>query len=198
MAQSVYSANAVGYVTLTVLPGFSMIANQLNGSATTVPALITGCPPGTKVYKFNGTTQGYDIITYLGGTSWNPSGVANAMTLAPGEGIFIKNPAVTNFTLTFVGSVPTGTLNNVIPSGFSIISSQVPQSGLLKTDMGFPVVGGDKVYLFDSVSQSYTIKTFLGGSTWNPTGEPNVAVGQAFFSKKNSQVTWTRNFSVNN
>src|SRR6185436_15010143 len=123
MAQSVFSANAVGYITLTVPPGFSMIANQLNGTATTVPQLITGVPTGTQVFKFDTGTQSYVGALYAGaGPGWQPSAAANAMTLLPGEGIFIKNSTASSFTLTFVGSVPAGTLQNVIPAGFAMVS----------------------------------------------------------------------------
>jgi len=192
VAQSVYSANAVGYVTLTIPPGFSMIANPLNGSSTTIPGLISSAPIGTQVYKFDATSQGYTSVSYLG--FWNPPSAANAMTLVPGEGVFIKNPATTNFTITFVGSVPSGNLVNSIPAGYSIVSSQVPQSGLLQTDLSYPVSLADKVYLYDSVN-GYSVRTYIG--FWNG-GEPQVSVGQAFFSFKTSAANWNRNFSVSN
>jgi hypothetical protein len=193
VAQSVYSANAVGYVTLTIPPGFSMIANPLNGSSTTVPSLLGSPPIGTQVYKFDAVAQGYTTVSYIG--FWNPSGPANAMTLVPGEGIFIRNPASTNFTVTFVGSVPTGNLVNSVPSGYSILSSQVPQAGLLQTDLSFPAAVGDRVYLFDNVT-GYSTRTYLG-SFWTG-GEPQVAVGQSFFSFKSASASWSRNFSVSN
>jgi hypothetical protein len=196
VAQSVFSANAVGYVTLTIPPGFSMIANQLNGTGTTVPALLGSVPAGTQVFKFNTGTQSYSSATYLGNNAWAVQATANAMSLNPGEGIFIKNNTATSFSLTFVGSVPSGSLVTVLPAGFTIASSQVPQVGLLATDLGLPVSAGDSVYLYDNVS-GYSTRFYLGGVNW-VGGEPQVAVGQAFFVKKQAQASWNRNFSISN
>jgi hypothetical protein len=85
-------------------------------------------------------------------------------------------------------------------------SSQVPQSGLLATDLGFPAVKFDQVYTFDPVAGAYDVfqvqsVATSGGvttATWSAAGEPNIAIGQGFFVRKVAQSTWTRVFSVNN
>jgi len=184
----VYSVNAVGYINLDLKAGFSLIANQLNNGDNTLNTVLTGAPNGTTVYKYNGTS--YDISTFLFGT-WSPN-----LTLKPGEGAFINLAAAAKFTL--VGEVPQGTaaapLTQQVPAGFSIQSSQVPQSANLEgaTGLNFPGGNGDTVYFFRN--GAYVISTFLFGA-FSPAAVP--AVGESFFVNKGAAGTWTRVFSVN-
>ena len=184
----VYSVNAVGYINLDLKAGFSLIANQLNNGDNTLNTVLTGAANGTTVYKYNGT--GYDISTFLFG-QWSPN-----LTLKPGEGAFINLAAATKFTL--VGEVPQGTaaapLTQNVPAGFSIQSSQVPQSAALAgaNGLNFPGANGDTVYFFRD--GAYVISTFLFGD-FSPAAVP--AVGESFFVNKGTAATWTRVFSVN-
>jgi len=197
VAQTVYSVNAVGFVN-TVLPsGFSMISNPLNGATNTITALFQGAPVpnGSKVYKFNPGTGGFAANSFLFG-NWSDT----TMTLLPGEGVFFKNNGVA-FTNTFVGNVPAGALTNAIPSGFSIVSSQVPQQGLVDTDLLFPAANGDALFFFNNGTGNYDRYGFLFGSWAGPGGSttaPLVAVGQAFWVKKSVAVNWVRTFSIAN
>lgn len=200
IAQTVFSVNAVGYVNLDLPPKFSMIANPLNTSNNTVSALLPNVPEGTTVYKFNNGSFNQSASFLFG--SW--TGDAN-MTLNPGEGVFFNNPGTTTLRLTFVGEVMQGTganaLNNPIPAGFSIKSSQVPQAGKLDGtaagELGFPVAEGDTVYKFNRTTQNYSTHSFLFGS-WGGDGVPMIDVGESFFVNKAAAATWTRSFSVNN
>ena len=192
MAQ-VYSVNAVGYVKVAVPVGFSMIANPLDAGAgnNTVGKLMPTPPDGTTIYKYNGTQFDiYSFDSFLGG--WQPDG---NLTLAPGEGAFVNSPAAA--TNTFVGEVEQGSLTNAIPVGFSIKSSQVPQAGLLTTDLKYTPADGTTVYTFNTTTKAYDIysfDSFLGG--WQPA-EPNIAVGQSFWVSAPAAGAWTRTFSVN-
>jgi hypothetical protein len=188
MAQQVFSVNAVGFVNVTVPPKFSMIANPLNAATNTIPALFAGVPDGTTIYKFDGTS--YSVNTLDLGEWGNP-----AQTLVPGEGAFILNPGTTPFTVTFVGEVMQGSLSNPLPAGFSIKSSQVPQSAALDTVLQFPAADGDTVYQFSNAQNSYVIHTLDLGE-WSG-GVPVPAVGESFFVKKLAAGNWTRTFSVN-
>lgn len=188
----VYSVNAVGYINLSIPVGFTMIANQLDkgaGNNTVANIFPATTPEGTTLYKFNGTT--YDINTFEFGAWGTP-----AMTLNPGEGAFIKTP--TAFTVTLVGEVPQGTLNNPIPTGFSIRSSIVPQSAALNT-IGYVADEGDTVYRWVNATSSYSIATYEFGE-WPGGAAPAPAVGESFFLKSAAAAakTWTRTFSVNN
>jgi len=207
MAQPVFSVNAVGYVNTTLVPGFSLVSNPLNNTTgNTIQNLfgtgITGAiPEGLTVYWFIPGT-GFDLVQY--DTLFNqfePAAKASEV-IAPGEGVFVKNPAATPVTVTFVGEVPqsgASPLSHPVPAGFSIQASEVPQEGN-QTLLNIPGQPGDVIYLFDEATQSYeTARTFdeLFG-TWDPPLR-NILVGEAFFYlNRGAADTWTRTFQVNN
>lgn len=181
-----YSQNIVGYVNVNLPVGFTMLANQLNNSNNSVATILNALPVGSFVYKFG--PGGFEVNECFGGGLFdNP-----AMTMNPGEGVFVSVPSPVN--LTFVGSVVTGSSTNSLPPNFSIRSSIVPQGGGLVSNLGFPDAVGDFVYTFDNVSQSYTTFEAFGSNAWDPF-EPNVSVGQAFWVNKVSQSSWVRNFN---
>jgi len=219
MAQTnVYSLNAVGYINVTVLPGFNMIACQLQTGTNTLGSLIpnstnaagtAGVLDGCVAYKFNGTGYTVDNANSLTSTfadQWTSGGV---MTMNPGEAIWFKNTLKSNLTFTFVGTVPQGTLNVTAngPSAFNMLSSPVPQAGDLCSNMNLTNFNdGDTFYVFNPTNQAYTTYSanFIGGSAgynqdFNPPGDPMVNVGQGFWYKtgKGGSVTWSRTFSVN-
>jgi hypothetical protein len=186
VAQTVYSVNAVGFVNVTIPPGFSIVCNPLEGAVNTAPALFPSVPIGTTLYKFS--SGGFSLNTF-GFSGWG----STTETYVPGEGFFVKNPTATAYTNTFVGNVKQGTLTTPVSSGFSLVGSQVPQSGLVVTDLQAPVAQFETVYRYDGAGyQPYV----LGFSGWNPS-EPTLNVGEGFFIKKNSPGNWTRVFSVN-
>jgi len=190
MAQSVFSVNAVGFVTVDVPPGLSMIANPLTAPTNTVAALFAGVPDGTTIYKYDGTT--FSLNTFEFGDWGNPT-----EKLVPGEGAFIRNPGTTPLPITFVGEVSQGSLSHPIPgpNKLSIQSSEVPQAGKLVADLAFPVTEGDTVYQYDNASKLYVSHTFEFGD-WSG-GEPQPKVGESFFVRKVDSKPWTRTFSVN-
>jgi hypothetical protein len=191
-AQTVYSVNAVGFVNVVFPPGFTLASNPLEGATNTVLALFgTSVPNGTSVFKFDGVTGSYTGSTFFFGSWNNPT-----MSLLPGEGFFFKNPTVTAITNTFVGNVKQGTLTTPLSAGFTLVGSQVPQSGLVSTDLGVPIGNAESVFKFDTTTQAYTGGTFFFGS-WGGAGEPVIGVGEGFFVKKVAAANWTRSFSVN-
>ncbi len=186
-AQQVFSVNAVGYVNLTAKHGFQMIANPLNAADNKISALLPNVSDGSTVYKFNGTT--YAVNSFQFG-AWDDAN----MTLVPGEGAFFLNPDAADQNLTFVGEVKQGNLSHAVPKGFSIQSSEVPQTGKLGADLKFPAVDGDVVYQFDATKQTYNISSFDFGA-WSPA-DPTVNVGESFFVNKFAAGSWDRQFSV--
>jgi hypothetical protein len=173
-------------------PGFNLAANQLIPADATVTAVLAGVPGGTVVYKYD-PASGYAINTYddLFGEWENPG-----MTLNPGEGFWLRNPGSADFTVTFVGEVPQGQLSVDLAAGFNLVASPVPQAGLVGTDLGMPVGGGDVVYTFDPAT-GYFISTFDDLFEEWDNGEPEVAVGEGFWVKSDSAQSWDRDFSVN-
>lgn len=192
MAQ-VYSVNLVGYINKSIPQGFYMVANQLdNGSGNKVTALLPTAPEGTIVYKYTPANGAYKILSVVDG-AWEGDDLN--MTMAPGEGVFIKSPSV--HTATFVGEV---VLNSdvTIPSGFEIRSSVIPQQANL-TVLAFPAVEGDIVYFYNPVNGGYKIASFVdGGWEGDFGGAPTPDIGQSFFVKHTGTAShWVRNFPVN-
>jgi len=183
--------NAVGFVNVDVPKGLSMIANPLKAPTNTIAALFASAADGTTIYKYDGTQ--FTINTFDLGEWGNPTD-----TLVPGEGAFIRNTSPAAFQVTFVGEVSQGPLSHPIagPNKLSIQSSEVPQSGKVATDLGFPASDGDTIYQYDNAAGAYVIHTLDLGEWSN--GEPVPKVGEAFFVRKVDNKAWTRTFSVNN
>jgi hypothetical protein len=204
MAQ-VYSLNAVGYINVTLKPGFQVIANQLNTTNNNISPLLdsqvnTGLLDGVGFYKFNGSS--YTLIQgdALNNPPWD--GPAVNTTLNPGEACFVNNPFSTNITITFVGTVLQGSLTNTLAKGFSLASSMVPQAGRLDADLGMPAVDGDQVYFFTGTSWVLYQGDLLNSPPWDAPGGypayPTVTVGQGFFYNAVSTPNqWVRSFTVN-
>jgi hypothetical protein len=214
MAQTstnVYSLNAVGYINVTLAPGFSIVADQLfatGGNAiSNVLNNATGAYDGVGVFKWNGSifnTDNGDSALSGNADGWDNNGV---ITINPGEAAWFFNPNSTNITFTFVGTVPQGTNTVTLGTGFSLASSPVPQSGDLVTVMGLTNYNdGDSVYVWNNTTGTGSFSTYgvakgLGGAgyngDWNPPGDPIVNVGQGFWYQTTSPISWTRVFSVN-
>jgi hypothetical protein len=187
----VYSVNAVGYINVTLANGFNMVANQLIAADNTVPALFAGNTEALIVYKYDADT-GYDINSYDPDfEEWDDA----TQTLMPGDGCWVFNPG-DEMTVTFVGEVPQGSLSTELKVGFNLISSQVPQEGLIGTDLGMPVGADDIVYTYTPGSGYFISAYDADFEEWD-NGEPMIGVGDAFWVLKSEAATWTRDFSVN-
>jgi len=192
MGQSVYSANAVGYVNLSLGAGFTLIANPLNNTTNDLATILTNVPNSTVVYQFNTTSQSYSASTFRAATGkWSSDLVLN-----PGAGAFISLPSAT--TVTFVGNVPQGSLTNVISPGFSIQSFPIPVSvAVTNSIVSMPApTASDTIYAFVNSSQSYSAFT-ARASGFTKIYTP--AVGESFFylSQATAPVSWVVNFTVN-
>jgi len=217
MAQ-VYSVNAVGYVNKTVPAfGYCILANPLNGTNNSLNTVLP-LPPGydgSNIYRFDPATQGYlDSIAWIEGFGWfSPSDPDP--TVNPGEGFFLQNSANQSLTVTFVGEVPSGTLNNPVAGNnrYSIRSSIVPKglrlgdtdpaTGTANT-LEFPADDGDNVYIFNCVTQQYDDSyAYIAGFGWFSPSDPDpdgplIEPGSGFFSQKAApDRVWVQTFSVN-
>lgn len=226
MSQSVvYSLNAVGYVTVTMPPGFCMISCQLQTTNNTVAGLLndaSGVYDGCNVYKWVNSGSRYEIDTGDSqGSSYSANGWDNngTITMNPGEAIWFQNEFTTNVSVTFVGTVPQGTNVVTLNSGFNMASSPVPFSGDLVTNMGLTNYNYyDTVYVWNNpgggnrgaytISQSDTQGGSSGYMSQWDTPDPQLQVGQGFWYQNNNggpqgnlsgpqPVVWTQIFSVN-
>lgn len=195
MAQ-VFSVNAVGYVTKDLQAGkFHLIANPLIAADNSIGKLFAGVPGGTQVFKFDSAKAQFVTATFDDlDNAFIPASSA-ALTVNPGEGVFIKAPSATK--VTFVGEVPQGSLENKYPKGLSIIASQVPQGEKTAKDLGLVGAAGDQIFKWDVTKQGYTSHTFDDlDNDWVPR-LTNLEVGEAFFFSAKAAGSWKRTFSVN-
>jgi len=204
MAQStnVYSLNAVGYVNVTVVPGFNIISCPLIASPdNTLNTVLTN---GSGIYKkFQFYSWSPSTATYVsdtgGPSSWAGGGTE---TLNPGQAAWLYNPNATNVTVTFVGTVPSGTNSITLYSNsFNLVSSILPTSGDIVTNSLMNFTNGvkkDQVFMWNPTLAAYT-QTTAGPSSW-PGGDPietNVGGGFWYFNAQTTNNFWTESFSVN-
>jgi hypothetical protein len=189
VAQQVFSANAVGYVNVSLPVGFSMIANPLNGTNNTLSTILPTVPEFTELYPFDPASQQFlGASTYIGG-EWDVN-----YTLNPGDGAFVRLAEAA--TVTFIGEVPQGNLSNPLSANFQIKASQVPQAGGLTGDLGYPAAEFDVVYKFDRAAQQFeSAYTFIGGA-WDPA-DPQLGLAESVFIQRTAGGNWTRTFNVN-
>jgi hypothetical protein len=180
------SRNVTGYATVTLPPGFSMIANPLIGANNSVRELLKGFPDGTTLAKFDSLAHRMTENTIKAGKWTNPG-----EKLVLGEGAILFNPTLDYKVFSFTGDVRLQNPATPIPGGFSIRSSPVPQPGRLDTDLGFPIDEGDVVHMFDRDRQAYVLHSY-SGKAW-ATEPPVVGVGESFWVAKKLPRNWIRN-----
>lgn len=179
--------HGVGYINLTVAPGYSLFSHPLIPELTnqTVAKQLAFMPDGISLFKADG--NGFIANNFLDG--WSDS----EMTLTLGEGWFFHNPAADPFVVTLVGGVVAGRVINRLPPGHSICANIIPQGGLLSTTLYFPRTPGAKIFRYDRPSESYLAHQFED-MEWFPV-EPEVAVSEAFWVREPVEQDWVREFS---
>jgi len=203
MAQStnVYSLNAVGYINVTVDPGFNivscpLIASPDNTLNTLLPA-TNGAYAGFQFWAWNPGTASYTEDVGLP-KKWGSGGTE---TLNPGQAAWLYNPNSTNVTVTFVGTVPSGTNSVTLPAdSFQLVSSILPTSGDIITNslMNFTNgVAGDQVWAWNPVNSAYTEYVRLPTHWPSDPIQTNVGGGFWYFNAQSTNNYWTESFSVN-
>jgi hypothetical protein len=147
-AQNVYSLNIVGYVNVTMAPGFNIVSCPL----LTAPDPISGVPNtiGTLFNNSSNQIKGANVFAYvpslanyandeastkLAGTNTNGWEFGGQITVLPGQGVWFQNPFTSNLVFTFVGQVETGTnIPNPLSPGYNLTSSLLPMEGDLVTN----------------------------------------------------------------
>jgi hypothetical protein len=220
---NVYSLNAVGYINVTIYPGYNIITCPLICSPDNTIATLL---PNTNGAYQSGIHKGV-VYSYINGTGFGPSDTANSatggtggwagngtLTINPGQAVFFYNNvnlvSGTNMTATFVGTVPQGSLTNALIKGYNLVGSIVPVSGDLVTNpiSTLPAYNSDYTYVYDPLyygaptnaqgGYSAGENQYVGG---NWSSHPTLAnVSEGFWYHKFSAATtnvWVENFSVN-
>lgn len=211
------TSRAIGFDRIFVAANTTnVIANQLDAPDDTLDGLFnqtvvangntynnampdgTSLPSGTVMMFWNGS--GYNNYSWTG-SAWSSGG---STVLAPGGAAFIQNNSANSITVTFVGLVEEGQLTVPIASGWSLISSKVPQAGGLQSVLGF-TPGSFDFFLIGALYANWTgyyydptVSPPWDDGYGNPISyEPVVQVGQGFFiAPNNGAEDWVRNFSV--
>src|SRR6266568_4135104 len=200
--QQAAAVAGVYYVTMT--NGYNFVANQLNATDNTgatnnsLTNVVITPPEGTKAYRFDVTNQVFLLpATYHTNGGWDTT-----FDCSPGKGFVIY--ANSQWSNTFVGQVPSGSLTNFVAGGnfFSLLACQIPVAGRLSADLGFPGVDGDDVSFFRAVPQTYTDAfTYFTNYGWfdpkAPSGpaDPGVGLGESFFVQNpGPSVNWVIQF----
>jgi hypothetical protein len=209
---NVYSLNAVGYINVTLSPGFNIITDPLiaspNNNITTLFPNTNGAYDGDIVYFYNATLGAYTTDNAssraTNGTGWVKGGTN---VLAPGVATWFVNSLASNVTVTFVGTVPSGPITNALLAGFNLVGSVVPTSGDIVSNTISALTNynvGDDVYVFNPVTQVFN--EFVSGTrehsgyngNWNTNGDPTIAnVYEGFFYlNTGATVNWVEDYSV--
>jgi hypothetical protein len=187
-AQSnVYSANIVGYVSVTNAANqYTLLANAMDNGTNDLASLFSSLPNGSQVLVWTGS--GYQSSTKLG--AWTPNFV-----VPPGKGFFLKTTvAATN---TFVGSVAVAngaSVTNALGANlYSLVASPIPFTDTLQgtnLNLQAAVPNGSQVLIW--TGSGYQSSTKLGTFTPNFTITP----GQGFFVKPNAASSWVQTLNV--
>jgi len=213
MAQSnVYSLNVVGYVNVTVNPGFNLIANPLDdGAGNQLQNIAATTIDGANVYIYTGTGYGVQD-SYVDGLGWQ---AATPTVIAPGTGFWFQVPPVNQgghtTNITFVGTVLQGTTTNSLLGGhYNMISSKAPvakQLGYIGdgtaagTTWGFPAGDGDNAFFYSNpggyTGGSYGYTDGLGWDDVTGLG-PVTTVARGFWLQKTTSAStnWVETFTV--
>jgi hypothetical protein len=205
-AQTVYSANIVGYVNQTLTAGqYQLVTPTLSVTSTnSAEDVLPGLQTGDEILLWTGST--YAGYTFVSPGVWQlPNGnTGPAPLLGLGQGFFYLNGQTSNETNTTVGTV---VLTNAVafPAGvYALVGSTPPISDSLDgTNLNLPLVTGDEVLLWDPVGTTYLGYTFISPGVWQlPNGNTGVAptlpVGGGFFylNGQTTAETWTNNITV--
>jgi hypothetical protein len=201
MAQStnVYSLNAVGYINVTVEPGFNIISCPLiaspDNTLNTVLSDTNGQYKHFQFYTYNPGTGGYTEDIGLGG-GWAAGGTE---TLNPGQAAWLYNPS-NAVTVTFVGTVPSGTNSvTLVADSFNLISSWLPTSGDIVTNSLMDFTNGvhlDQAYVWNASTSNYTESIKLPNG-WTTDPIQDIGGGIFYLNKQSTNNYWTESFSVN-
>ena len=177
-----YAARAIGYVTLTLPSGKSLISNPLANGDNRVTDILPDVPSGSTLAKFSPDTGKWETNTFT--DAWSQPG----MTLAPGEGAVLDNKGDA-FSVLLTGFTPWKKTTLSIPAGDSVVSSTLAKGGLLSSRLGLPLAERLTVKLLNNGTGNYDAYTVSNGA-WSPA-EPVVALGQAFIVTAPSALNWS-------
>jgi hypothetical protein len=193
VSAQVYSPNIVGYATVTVAPGYNLLANPLSGGVTNGATEIMPILDGEVILTWFGSRfaqVGYDS-GFGGWVAADGSTPANPPALPPGVGFFFFNPNPTATNFTFIGQVvpSPGSTNSIsVSKGYNLLGSQLPASvnQITSPPVSLPVIDGMLIlqwngsrYIQTGFDSGFGVWVQADGIT--PGIAPPYNIGQGFF-----------------
>jgi hypothetical protein len=169
--------------TITIQPGWNLIANQLDNGGNTLSEILPNLPVACTLLKFDAATQGNGQTAFFDPES---GGWMSLFTLQPGEGALLENSGTEAFTVTFTGMPHVPILPVTLYPGLNLLSRQTNDIGTYENIVGLPpsLCTTTRVYRFNAgrdpgvfAPPNYTIYTFQNGQ-WDPQA-PTIDVGEA-------------------
>jgi hypothetical protein len=193
MRAQVYSSNIVGYATVTVAPGYNLLANPLSSGVTNGANEIMPIFDGELILTWTGARfrqVGYDS-GFGGWVGADGQTLSHPPTLYPGSGFFFFNPLPTETNVTFVGEVvpgPGSTNCVAIVPGFSLLASRLPATvnQITNSPVSLPVLDGMIILQWSGSNYSQTgfdsgFGGWVGPDGQTPSAAPPYSIGQGFF-----------------
>ena len=178
-ATLIAASTAKADYSVTAVPGYTAIANQLDNGGNTLDEVLPFVPGGCEVLKWDCTT--WQVYTFDDlDLVWLPAGG----TLTPGEGAWFYNPSGSAITLTFTGTPHVPVLPAALPCGCgntNFLSCQTATAGTYENITGKSPTEGAVIVRWNAVTQAWDTYTFSGGA-WSPA-VPLANVGESVFVK---------------
>jgi hypothetical protein len=222
-AQSVYSANVVGYATQGFPASYSLMATPFSTGVSNGANEIYGSSlqDGMTFYTWNGA--GYTATLYspsLGvafgwPTAWGDPNTfvpLSVPTLPPGQGYYLFSPAAGTNTDAGAVAINIGATNTVpMAASYSLVGSVLPLGGsVTNTLFNPPVEDGTTFYTWNGAGYTATLYSPSLGVAFGwptPWGDPNtfvslpppsVSVGAGFFIfEPDANAVWTQTLPSN-
>jgi hypothetical protein len=206
-AQTVYSANIVGYVNQP-LPAsqYELITPTLSVTSTnSAEDVLPALQQGDTILLWTGTTYATYVYSGTPGLWQEPNNSTGPAPLLPlGQGFFYQNNQLTAETNTTVGTVALTNTVTFAASVYTLVGSTPPVADSLDgTNLNLPLLSGDSVLLWNPTNSTYETYTFGSVGQWElPSGgtgpAPILPVGAGFFYQNNQLTaeTWTNNITV--
>ncbi|HEX5218484.1 MAG TPA: hypothetical protein VFZ59_02865 [Verrucomicrobiae bacterium] len=182
------------------LCGLSCLSNPLNaGPAGQVNRADHVIPyrDGDNIQIWTGMGWETWFMDSLSSTGWyNSAGNQAALTslpvLGPGKGFFYGNNSGAA-TITFSGTVRTGTNAVTVPIGLSALGSPLALAGPVTSVLGLPLQTGNNIQKWNCDTSSWDayLRDSLSETGWSDSQgadcpEPTIAIGEGFFFGNNT------------
>ena len=186
-AQTVTSANMVGYNKAAMATGLQILGTQFDTGDNTPEGIFgDSLPYGSKIYSYNG---GYSISTFTEGVFGNPDDWDTALDLGQIQGYWVQIPAGA-YTNIISGEVYLDdSVTNSIVIGLQLVSYPYPVERTV-SQMGFVPSYGDKLYKY---AGGYAISTYTEGVFGNPDAwdlDFALGVGEGFWYQSGVNTDW--------